>query len=307
MNLQIYWNNLPLSEWTAKFAQVKRANLLQSYDYARATCAKRGQRGRWGVVLIDGQEAGLVQVLEASLFGRALHAVIIDRGPVWFEGFGSADHVKAFWMEIDRQFPRRFGRKRRFLPEASNDDVFESLGFKKMRGISPYKTLWLDLREDLETLRERLRKNWRGSLQKAEKENLILDWDDTGKTLSWALKTYHLDRMQRRYPGPSVTTLHDLSKTIVPLIGRAVKNGAPVAFVLIFLHGGGATYQVGWTSPSGRDMAAHHILLWDALRVLKERKILDFDLGGIDDDNSGLAAFKEGMGGEKIQISGPFH
>lgn len=101
--------------WEDEFSKIQKSNLLQSSYYASAMFALRGQKLKRGIILIDGQETGLVQILEAGLLWDAIHAVILDRGPLWFDGFGGAAHVQAFFQEFEKQFPNRFGRKRRIL------------------------------------------------------------------------------------------------------------------------------------------------------------------------------------------------
>jgi len=114
----IDWNDLSLPEWEEKFARVRRAPLLQSYSYARAACPLYRQRARWGLIRrADGTEAGLVQLLEAGILGNALHAVQLDRGPLWFEGGGGEEDIDGFFRAFARDFPRRPGRRRRVLPE----------------------------------------------------------------------------------------------------------------------------------------------------------------------------------------------
>ena len=79
-----------------------------------------------------------------------------------------------------------------------------------------------------------------------------------------------------------------------------------IAAVMIFIHGRGATYQAGWTTPYGRDKGAHHLLLWQAIVALKQRGVTSFDLGGHTHDNEGLMRFKQGLGGHEITLIGSY-
>ena len=85
MECNIEWNKLTLPEWDSRFNALPRPNILQSYDYARAICATDRMKARWGLVKIDGAEAGLVQILEAGILGNLVHAVILDRR-IWQRG-----------------------------------------------------------------------------------------------------------------------------------------------------------------------------------------------------------------------------
>ena len=308
----IEWNTLNLQEWEQHFSKISQSTLLQSYFYAQAACSVNYQRARWGLIKIDGMAAGLVQILEASVLGRLFHAVILDRGPLWFEGYGDDSHFEAFLETLNREFPARFGRRRRFIPEITDRPAVRALlernGFKR-RGAETYQTIWLGLTPNLETLHKNLKKKWRNALSKAQRRNLRVEWDFEGAHLTWFLQGYALDKAQKNYDGPSVKLMQALGRSFIAgkglMIGRAMLDNRPVAAILIVCHGRSATYQIGWSSQEGRETAAHNLLLWEALAVLKGRGITDFDLGGINETQSeGIKIFKDGLGGRSVSLPG---
>lgn len=302
----IKWNSLTVEEWEQRFARVCRSNILQSYDYARAICPLHHQKARWGLVLIGGQEAGLVQILEAG--GGPFHAIVLDRGPLWFDGFGSKDQQSAFFTAFNREFPRRIGRRRRIIPEST---VFEGIkGYKKLDNPG-YQTIWVNLRPDEAELRAGLQQKWRNSLNKAEKHTITVEWDQKLEYFSWLLIKYQEDRAKKDYDGPSVKVLAALARAFSErgnvLIGRAVLAGHIVGALLILCHGSSATYQVGWTSEEGRKTGAQNILLWQAMLYLKKKGITDFDLGGLNDGTAkNVGKFKAGLGGELVRLCGQY-
>lgn len=311
----IEWNGLTPAEWHKKFALIQRSSVLQSYAYAKSQFIEKKQKIKLGLIKVDGKEAGLVLALEAGVLKNLIHAVIVDRGPLWFKGFGSMAHQKAFAQALNDQFPKRFGRRRRFIPEMPDSpavrEMLSECGFTRSNA-GTYETLWLDLRADEDTLRAGLKKNWRGALNKAERANLSVEWDDTGKFLPWLAKEYNLDKRIKNYTGPSLALLKAMAQSFVPektmVIGRALMNDKPIAAILLLCHGGAATYQIGWSSDTGRDHAAHHLLLWQALRILKNKGINDFDLGGVNEDEAkGIKHFKSGMGGTLVALPGLYH
>lgn len=310
MTCTIKWNTLSFPEWEQRFKQLNRATLLQSYPYAQAMFDLNKQKPRWGLIEIEGKEAGLVQILEAGLFKNLIHAMILDRGPLWFDGFGSNDDITAFFTALNKQFPRRIGRKCRIIPEIQeNNKTLDQLGYETSN--TSYETIWIDVTQPQDALKEGLKKNWRGVLNKAEKAGMEIEWDSKGDHLSWLLQHYAVDRETKGYDGPSVKLLKALAKYHLPrgefLIGRARIDAKEVAGILILCHGSGATYQVGFTTPEGRDNGAHHLLLWHALGVLKFKRIKDFDLGGINDDTAkGVKKFKSGMGGQTVRLAGMY-
>lgn len=314
MDCEILWNTLSPQAWEERFAKIPRSNLLQSYDYARAVCPRQRLRGRWGLITIGGAEAGIVQILETGVFKNALHAVILDRGPLWFEGFDTAAHIESFFRYFNRAFPRRIGRRRRIIPEIPDTPemraIMDAAGFRRLARPG-YQTIWLDLGRGSEALWENMESSWRNKVRKAEKAALAAEWDYEGKEIPALLSFYQSDKAKKGYDGPSVPLLRSLANSFLEnkglVAGTAKRQGRIVAAVLIFRHGTAATYQVGWSTDEGKETAAHNFLLWQAAAVLKDKGLKHFDLGGANDESAqGVKAFKEGMGGETITLAGHY-
>lgn len=313
MSCVIKWNTQSIDEWERCFSRIPRSNLLQSYTYAQVIGPLKKQKARWGLIEIDGQEAGIVQMFEAGILWNRFHAVILDRGPLWFEGFGTALHVKRFFDELNRQMPQRWGRKRRILPETEDGPTAHKL--ISQTGLNffgkGYETIWLDLTPDEQTLRANLKSNWRNKLNKSEKAGLTVDWDMSGTHLSWVIGIYAADKSLRAYGGPTPEFLRKYGPLLAAkgdlLVGRVLKGSNPIAFVLFAGHGRSATYLAGWSSVDGRENAAHHLLLWQGVLVLKEKGIKELDLGGINDESAeGIKIFKEGLGGRNVRYVGHY-
>jgi Acetyltransferase (GNAT) domain len=312
MTIAIDWNTLSIDEWETYFSQIPFSNFLQSYDYARAAAPILKQKPRWGLIRIKGQPAGIVQMFEAGILWNALHAVMIDRGPLWFPGFGGALHIKLFFDEINRQFPQRFGRRRRFLPEIEDGLTAQKLIVQtglQASGNTGYETIWVDLQPEEEELRSNLKSNWRNKLNKAEKADLSVGKSDD---IDWASGIYAADKTAREYKGISPEMLRIYATFLSPkndlLLLRATKDGNPVAFTMTVRHGRSATYLVGWSSEQGREHAAHHLLLWQSMLYWKQQGVKEFDLGGINDEGAaGVKTFKEGLGGRSVRYLGQYH
>ncbi len=316
MKCDITWNKLSVAEWEERFKTIKRSNVLQSYHYARAICKLQHQRARWGVIMIDGQEAGLVQITEASFLFKLFHGVILDRGPLWFDGYGGAAHISAFFKIFNAQFPQRFGRKRRIIPEIESGMTIEKIltqcGLTPVSNSAKYQTLWWDLDMDDETARTNLKSNWRGALKKAEgRDDVTITWDDQGKFYPWLRQTYVQDKKSRGYSGVSPKLLDNIalfSTLESPMvIGKASIGECDIATVMFLCHGQSATYQIGWSSEQGRNANAHHLLLWQARSMLRSKNIKDMDLGGINDETAkGVKKFKEGTGARSLTLVGHY-
>lgn len=320
MNCEIIFNpsNKIITEFgltESYFGQVKSLNLLQSFCYGVSMCRISGQRARYALIRIDGEDAGFFQVLEMGVLKNLLHTVILDRGPVWFNGYGSFEHFTAFTQALRALYPRRFGRKIRFMPEVeASEEVhryLSSQGFRRV-GTKGYQTAWLDLDLPIEELEKGFKKKWRGALKKAQGFDLEVRWDDQGLDLNWLLERYAYDKAAKCYDGASVESLIEMAKVFKiqkhMLIGSVRYKGEPIAGVLFFLHTPSATYQIGWSGDLGRQKNAHHLLLWSALDELKKRNIQSLDLGGMNDETAkGVKKFKEGLGGKSITLAGIYN
>ncbi len=312
---EIEWNTISALEWDARFYRIRRSNLLQSLDYAHTMARINHQKARRGVIKINGVEAGLVQILEAGIFKNAVHGVLLDRGPLWLEGYDSVDDFELFLSVFSKKFPKRIGRRIRFLPEMENNDVTKDILQKygyKCASKHGYRTIWVDITKDFDVLRNELKKKWRNALHKSEKQGLDVVWSDKGAHFSWLIQKYTEDKALRKYDGPAPKSIaalaYQFSRGQNMLIGAALLEGEPIAAILIFNHGASATYQIGYTSEVGRKKCAHHLLLWTAMAQLKERNINDFDLGGVNDESAkGVKTFKEGLGGQLYETLGLYH
>jgi hypothetical protein len=312
MKCTINWNTYTRTKWECLLNKCQHVTLLQSYYYAQSMREIHQQNVRHGLIQIDGVDAGIVQMHEVSLFKKLVHVISIDRGPLWFDGFGKFEHINAFSIALNEQYPPRFGRKRRFIPEfISKNSVKTIEKWMKCKKTNDYQTIMLDISKNSDEIRKNLKQTWRRNLNKAEKEPVKVETDEKLSTLGGFLQFYTQDRMQKGYSGPSAKFLASLAKystlTNDCMILNAVEDGEIIGSILILTHGSGATYQVGWTTPYGRDKRAHHLLFWHGIQLLKQRGITSFDLGGYNDEIDGIRQFKQGMGGQDIALIGSYN
>ena len=308
MSVLLDWD-VSSGDWQDYSLHVRRFPLLQSFDYGQAIEEFYGHTIRYASILNNEKKViGLCRMQEVGALNNLLHAVMCDRGATWLEGHHSEENFEYFARALAKEFPRRIGRRRRFIPEHTDEyDMLKQHSWRKVG--NGYDTIWVDLTQGEDDLRSGLKKNWRGSLKKFEKSNVTIEWDETGQTLPWLLKHYQIDKAQRGYDGASPKFLRVLGRIFAAnntiLIGRAMQSESCIGSIMILKHATSATYQIGWTPDEGRRQCAHHGLLWAAMLNLKTGGIQDFDLGGLNDESaSGVGKFKRGMGGEIVQLSG---
>lgn len=311
---KIIWNKATKAEWDKLLVRCERPNLLLMWPYAVALAESKGTVTRFGVIIFEDNPVGAMAVQQAARFGP-IKALRCDRGPV-FKKDVPLSMYGLFLHFIRREFMAWKGKFFSFLPEYPDSpesrEMFKSNGwYRKGEG---YQTDWLDLNLDEDVLRTNLRPNWRGALQKAERENVEIQHDTTGRYLDWLLEIYQEDKIERNFVGPSAPLIRAYDKASKQVgrlhtlhLFRCVKDGEPIAGILVVRHLTTATYLVGWTSNAGRKANAHHLLLWRAALALKADDVTALDLGGYnEEDAAGIAKFKRGMGGEAFTGVGQY-
>ncbi len=90
-------------------------------------------------------------------------------------------------------------------------------------------------------------------------------------------------------------------------------DGKPIAGALILFHGSVAYYHHAAASPKGRELLAAYPIVWEAIKLAKERGCHTFDLEGIYDQRykvcrrlKSLSVFKRKFGGEEVTFPGSF-
>ena len=150
-------------------------------------------------------------------------------------------------------------------------------------------------------------------LKAAEASRLRVETSTGGDNaaLEWLLGEYEPFRRKARFTGPDAQLIRALAGSAPrksrPMVLQAYDRRHPVAGILIQRHGNAATYSVGWTGPDGRTQRAHHLLLWRAMRAMKEAGVEWFDVGGLFASGApGVARFKLGLGGELFTLAGTY-
>lgn len=85
----------------------------------------------------------------------------------------------------------------------------------------------------------------------------------------------------------------------------AMREGQPVAGMLVLKHGRMATYQAGIMMAEGRQSCAHNLLLWRIMCDLQRRQVVQLDLGRTD-LFVGLRRFKIATGARTETLPGSF-
>jgi hypothetical protein len=308
---RIDWNTCTFGQWEALLARCKRPTLLQTWQYAMALAKTEGGKADFGIIHFENKPVGLLQV-QTRRWLPFLTTCRIYRGPLWIYDEIPGEMLKLVLGMIRQRYHLFKGRPLVFHPEMRDKETarkrMKASGFYRRQ--DGYESVWLDLSPEAAALRAGLDRKWRNRLNQAERNGLVLEADTTGRALDWLMEPYLEDKMARNYKGPSPAFMRVLQQvsadTAPPVVLRALHQGKPVAGVLLVRHGVAATYQVGWNGEAGRDLKAHHFLLWQSVLWLKENGYTGFDLGGLNETTPGIARFKMGMGGQPFRLVGGY-
>jgi hypothetical protein len=187
-------------------------------------------------------------------------------------------------------------------------------GLHPMRRImSGMSTVMLDISLPMSDIRAQLEGRWRTSLVGAEASEMKVHRVGTNEgQYRWLLDTEKQQRVDKQLEGLPipffdmyVQSRKQPAKNILTL--RSDLGRDRIAAMMFLIHGEAATYQVGWTSDQGRELNAHHLILWRAIEELRERGIRVLDLGGVNTIRSaGVARFKMRTGGKILTLAGTY-
>ncbi|MCX8102232.1 MAG: GNAT family N-acetyltransferase [Geminicoccaceae bacterium] len=303
MSCELRWDELSREEWEALLARAPSCALHQDWAYGAAV-AQGGHRVHRVVVLDAGEPVALAQLVERRLAGF-VRLVMLLRGPVWLE----PDRAAAREPEVIRAIRARLGPAVLLWTPECTMATDPRCGLRRV--MTGYSAVWLDLVPDLATLRARLHGKWRNRLKRAEAEPIETRVARDGPLLDWLLAAADAHRAAVGYRAPEPAFYRRLSaagpEADAQLVLVGLERGEPVAGMLVRRHGKAATYLVAYTSERGRGLRAHHLLLWRAIALLRDRGVQRFDLGGVDTVNApGLARFKLGTGGVPATLAGTY-
>lgn len=238
----------------------------------------------------NGDGTCLIQTRKLPLIG-AFH--LISRGPV----VADPEALKPFLGDVRR------ARKGPLVVNAPAD-ALRTGGIKLARGAELAITDLIDPSE----MRARLHQKWRNQLKKAEASELVVtDQPLDAKRHKWFLNAEAEQQASQRYKSyPSHFLLaYSAANKGQARVFTALREGRPVAAMLVLKHGLMATYQAGVTTSEGRAHCAHNLILWQIMCDLHKRRVQRLDLGRAD-LSPGLRRFKLGSGAAIETLSGSF-
>ena len=226
------------------------------------------------------------------------HVALMPGGPRWRRATSACDRRDAL-SEMGRNL-----RQQRIVALITNSTAADEEELLLAAGHVPVLTGGFEARLDLTVpkaeRRARLRSKWRNRLTRAETAGLRIDRTQFVPARDrWLLDAETAQRRSRGYRGLPLTFVEAAAATAPRNVRlfTASHKGKRVAAMLFLIHQGAATYHIGHTTRTGRDLAAHNLLLWTASNWLADMGVERLDLGPVETERgAGLARFKLGTG-----------
>lgn len=305
--MKVQWGSQDAASWDAQHSAALGS--LQQ-DWAYGACLSVMGVPVFRARILQGDEVvGLAQ-FAARRLGWVANVALCSYGPVWLRPLSAQDKALAY-RELRKTLPTWWPRLTLFTPE---DQPADHVGLSALRRIyTGQATVTLDLTTPLQSLRDGLDSKWRNRLVAAEKSGLAVQRVGTNPgQYRWLLDQDEELRERRGLLGlPAglvdlyIQSRKQPSRTVLTL--RADQGKDRVAGMMFLLHGQRATYQVGWSNDTGRELGAHNLILWSAMAELQSRGIRALDLGIVNTGRSaGLARFKIGTGGQVCRLAGTY-
>ncbi|MCA0872850.1 GNAT family N-acetyltransferase [Seohaeicola saemankumensis] len=172
--------------------------------------------------------------------------------------------------------------------------------------VSPTHVAELSLHPQTTHQRGALHQKWRNRLTRAESSGTTVRIGNPAD-LNWLLTADAAQRRARGYRGwpVALTRAWCAANPRDTLLLTALAHGRPIAAALFLIHGAAASYHIGHSTPRGRQLNAHNLILWQAMRHLSGMGVTRLDLGPIDTETApGLARFKLGTGAHTRPLGG---
>ncbi len=305
--MQILWKDHDRAQWDT-WHRTAAAALQQDWAYGEAMRSS-GVRCLRAQVVRDGQTLAIAQFIGVRI-ALLVATGLCSRGPVFLQPLDAATK-SAIFRRLKRESPLAWPRAVFFTPDESLQAVS---GVERLqRVMTGYATVMIDLERDVEALRAAMHPKWRNRLAVAERAGLTVH-KVGGKPAQyrWLLEREEAQRKGKGYlalPTGFVEAYQTAKQTAADAVFtlRVDAGREPAAAMMFLIHGTAATYHIGWAGDKGREIDAHNLLLWQAMRQLKEKGVRRLDLGGVNTQSgAGIARFKIGSGGQVIGFAGTY-
>ena len=298
----------PAEAWNEAVSALGVTHALQSYEWGELK-REMGWEPRRFLFRENGRTVAAASVLRRSVFG-GMYVLYAPKGPAY-------DPTQAHELpQVCAHLARIASGRCLFLkidPDIDQNDA-QALAALHSSGFQPSgeqvqfrNTMLIDLRQDEDDLRRRMRREVRYYLNVARRSGVQV----TSGGMADLPVFYEMYR-ETAARDHFVVRPYDYYERAVGLFlagGKAEvliarHEGAPLAGIVVFVFGGRAWYIYGASRSVRREVRPNHLLQWEAMLRLKARGVEVYDLWGLpnvlspDQPMWGVVQFKKGLGGE---------
>lgn len=305
------------SQWRTLAAEFEDYTYRHLWEFGSACAARQGFENEFIALTRSGRVIGLahVRVKRAPLL--PVGVAYISGGPM-IRGRGDPlGGLEAILRALKEVYVTRQKLVLRIQPPFADSDwnerqrsVYLEHGFYDLnRG---YQTILVDLEPSEEEIRRRLDQRWRNRLNRSLRSEIRVVCGRDNAAFREFCRLYEILLERKKFevdlPADFYYRVHqtlDESERFEVL--TAVMNDEPIAGYVYSVLGDRCVLLLGATTQAGLKHSASNLLQWHLIRLLKDRGIRWYDLGGIDPQgNPGVYEFKKGLSGTEVTVPGPF-
>lgn len=207
---------------------------------------------------------------------------------------------RLIFEDIRREFPGF-----RIVVRSLRDDAARSSGcFKEL---SRENFHWLDIHADIETIWMGLKNSFRSQVRQGGKRGLVVR--PCARAELWDFFCLHVKLRKHKYgifaqPWRFFELIWEefIGRGNGFLLGAFAPDGRMVGGTLFLVCGNTLYYKINTSSQDALEYRANNCLLWEGIRLAKERGLLYVDLGSSGLNQEGLVAFKDATGARRMDI-----
>lgn len=307
------------SVWLQLANEYKDYNYRQSWDFGIA-CAQRVGAISEHVIIenADQQVIGIadVRVKRLPVIGGGI--AYINGGPLVLRNnnYNEEKYKVAITALINEYILKRQIILRIAPPYLETElksavaDILSNMGFMVVD--QSKKTIVLDLTKNYTEIRKSFHQKWRNCLNKVEKCNLEIRAGKDTTLFQQFIPLFNELIIEKAFTVDLgidfYASVHEKSSDSEKyFVTLALINEKPIAGHVASILGDTCVYLLGAANDLGRKLNAAYLLQWNTIKLAKDHGCRWYDLGGIDPEgNPGVYRFKQRMGGQEVDICGPY-
>ena len=299
------------TDWQRLLLEFDDANFYQTWSYGE---------GAWGakslsrlVVRRNGRPVAMAQLRILRLPLLRSGVAYLNWGPLWKNKVDQdhAAHLKRMARALRQEYAENRGLVLRILPKTVNADqnrvmqgLFLEEGF--VQSPDPQRTFIVDLKPEIEAIRQNLHRSWKRSLKSAEKQGLTVKEADQQGQYEQILGVYSQMKTRKKFFGNTQMEVlrinEDLPDELKLKILLCFHHAEIIAVLGWSSIGRICIPLIGATGDQGLHFKASFLLWWEMIKRCKENSVEYCDTATVHEKrNPGGYFFKQGLAGKDAQ------